>query len=248
MLSSAGAWTFGWAALAAIGTIGLALATFVLGLVAHHANRFAQRGVEIATAELQASMLPLLEPTWTISGEERRKLRAGSTSAPHDRFTYADVDGPDEERTPYAHEVDIYGNVSSVYCSIPIRNVGHGIARVSTRALPRALSVPDRAWTDGRATRGLIPPGMGARLNFRLSGVRQEIYAEVVYTDITGEQETRLRLYIKRIEDPETHDSAYEIRGSALYDGIGNIPASLHTMTGDRRVLDPQPIETSVHA
>lgn len=70
---------------------------------------------------------------------------------------------------------------------------------------------------------------------------------EIVYTDITGEQETRLRLYITRSEDLDTHQSTYEIRGSALYDGVANIPAFFRAMVGDRRVLEPQPTGTSAH-
>lgn len=246
-MTIAGAWTFGWDALVAIGTLALAVVTVAVGIIAVRANRVARRGVEIAAEDLKASMTPLLEPTATTSGAERRQLRAGGEYAPKDVFTYEDVGGPPEERTPLAHEVDVFSAAGAVYVSIPIRNVGHGIAKISARERPRALSVPDREWTDGTTTRGLVPPDMGARLNFRLAGVRYEIYAEVVYTDITGDQETRLRLYIKLTEDG-SGKAMYEFRGTALYEGTGNIPSFLRTVTGDRQVLEPQPAGTSAHA
>lgn len=111
--------------------------------------------------------------------------------------------------------MDVFGDVSGVYCSIPIQNHGHGVARLGPQK-PHALSVPDVLWTAGDATRALIPAGEGARLNFRLNGVRDEIYAEVFYTDISGEQQASTRFYQLR-ETSGNGDARYPVRGTAMY-------------------------------
>ena len=64
-------WTFGWDALVAIGTLGLAGVTVVLGVVALRGNKLAREGLKIASAELKASILPLLEAV-PLQPDEKR--------------------------------------------------------------------------------------------------------------------------------------------------------------------------------
>jgi hypothetical protein len=229
MVANLHPWTFGWDALVAIGTLSLAAVTVVLGIVAVLGNRTSREALAIAQQEQQASMFPLLESVPVEHGKHREEtapelidyesLGARTTKA---AWRYRDV-------------VDVNGEAGGVFFSVPVRNVGPGIARISAT---RALSVPDVLWTDGVASRALVPPGEYARLNFRLSGIREEAYAEVFYSDNSGNQPARLRLYVKGERSGEHGEMGYFVRGAAIYQDDTDEPLGV---VGDPRVTDPQP-------
>ncbi|HVC86433.1 MAG TPA: hypothetical protein VNC40_03305 [Gaiellaceae bacterium] len=219
----------GWSALVAIGTLTLAGVTLAVAIVAVRGNQVARRGVAIGEAELQTSMLPVLEAVPAMPTAERE-------DSMKEVIDYTNVGFSHDERWTEPDWVDVLGERGAVYCSIPVQNVGQGIARISS-VRPRALSVPDVIWTDGEPTRALIPAGQRARLQFRLSGVRDEIYAEVFYTDFSGEQPARTRLYVRRQQGEAGH-STYVVRGTAIYSGGDDEPFAV---AGDARVTANQP-------
>jgi hypothetical protein len=126
------------------------------------------------------------------------------------------------------------GSRGGVLVSIPVQNAGNGVARVGD---VRGLSVPDVIWTDGEATRALIPTSESARLQFRLGGVREEVYAEVDYADMAGAQRSRLRLYLTRGATAD-RQSEYTVRGTAVF---GLETGALLGYSGDSRVRRNQP-------
>lgn len=229
-------WTFGWDALVAIGTLSLALVTLGVGIAAVCGNKTAREALEVAQAELQASLLPLLESVPLEYGPHRE-----ATAPELIDYTTLGAREPNEWR--YRDVVDVRGEADGVFVSVPIRNVGPGMALI-TGVRPQALSVPDVTWTLGECTRPLIPAGQYARLNFRLSGLREEAYAEVFYADTSGNQHARLRLYIKGERESETAPMGYFVRGTALYTDDGDLAFAI---SGNERVAakQPSPIPTN---
>jgi hypothetical protein len=227
-----GPWTFGWDALVAIGTLALAGVTVAVGVVAVRANAVARRGLRIAQAEMQASTFPLIESV-------PLQYQAQRLASPSDLVDYGSLDqGAPEPEWRYRDVVDVNGQPGGVFLSVPIKNVGPGIARI-TSPQPRALSVPDAVWTEGVCTRALIPSGEYARLHFRLTGLRDEAYAEVFYSDNSGEGDvTRVRLYVRSQRDLDPQSTGYTVRGTAMYHGDDEFPFSI---AGDPRVAERQP-------
>jgi hypothetical protein len=223
------AWTFGWDALVAIGTLSLACVTLMLGVAALRGNRTGRKALEIAQAELQASTFPLIESV-PVEHDAHRE------ATPPELIDYRILGGSTPVSWRYRDVVDVSGEGAGVFFSVPIRNVGPGIARIS-EAKPRALSVPDRHWTDGVSTRGLIPPGEYARLLFRLGGLREEAFAEVVYSDTSGNQPARVRMYIKGERD-DSGGMGYFVKGTAMYRDTEEQP---YVVVGDARVAEHQP-------
>jgi hypothetical protein len=225
-------WTFGWDALVAIGTLALAVVTVAVGTVALFANKVARDGLKISQAELQASTFPLIESV-------PLQFQAQRQASPPDLVDYSSLeDGAPEPEWRYRDVVDVNTQPGGVFLSVPIKNVGPGIARI-TSPQPRALSVPDVVWTDGVCTRALIPSGEYARLNFKFGGLRDEAYAEVFYSDNSGEADiTRVRLYIRSQRDLDPQETGYTVRGTAMYHSDDEIPFAI---AGDPKVGHKQP-------
>jgi hypothetical protein len=209
-------------------TLFLGIATLTLGVVAAYGNHLTRRGLKVSQAELKASILPLLEAV-----PELPRLGGGTLEL----IDFTNVGGDALERLLAAADRVRTVGADRVYCSIPIRNVGPGIARIGP-AKPRALSVPDVNWTEGECTRPLIPAGQSARLQFPMYGTRDEIYAEAVYRDMAGEQGTRIRLYLTREESTPEGDLVYIVAGTAPYEEGSDSP---YAISGDSRVARAQP-------
>jgi hypothetical protein len=208
-------------------TLFLGIATLILGAVAAYGNHLTRRGLKVSQAELKASILPLLEAVPEVLG----------TGGAFELIDFTNVGGDSLERQLTAPDRVRTIGADHVYCSIPIHNVGPGIARIGP-AKPRALSVPDVKWTEGECTRPLIPAGESARLHFPLFGTRDEIYAEAFYRDMAGEQGTRIRLYLTREESTPNGDIVYSVAGTALYEEGSDSP---YAISGDSRVARTQP-------
>ena len=217
-------WSFGWTALAAIGALALAAVVFVTAVVTSRGLARTRRSLSPVADALRASLLPVLEPVPPHTGKHKR------SSA--DRIDYTGLGGPADERWAWPYVVDILPLESGIFCSVPVRNIGPGVARLSTEVATRALSVPDDWWSTGEPTGGLVAPRARTRMQFRLPGVRDELYVEVDYSDLGGEQRRRLRLYLRR------GDAAYEVRGAATY-VLTPAGATLFAVAGDERVTTP---------
>jgi hypothetical protein len=228
MFASIHPWTFGWDALVAIGTLALAFVTLLLGIAALRGNRTARQALGIAQAELQASMFPLIESVPLEHSPHRE-------ATPPELIDYRTLGGGGPVVWRFRDVVDVNGESGGVFFSVPIRNVGPGIARISGTE-PRALSVPDRDWTVGVANRGLIPPGEYGRLLFRLYGLREEAFAEVFYSDTSGNQAARVRFYIKGERDPDSGHMDYFVKGTAMW-----LDGEPYFVVGDPRVAERQP-------
>jgi hypothetical protein len=107
--------------------------------------------------------------------------------------------------------------------SVPLRNVGAGIAVVST---PHPSWFQDRTATrtQGRASQRLIPSGELARVMFRVTADpgAPRFYVEIAYTDIAGEQMSRTQLFVRLLETP---DAGHLVRGVALFVGHEERPS-----------------------
>jgi hypothetical protein len=184
-------------------------------------------------SELQASIFPLLESVPLEHGGHRERT-------PPEPTDYSSLGSRTPSEWRYRDVVDVKGEPSGVFFSVPIRNVGQGFVLISG-SRPQALSVPDVTWTLGESSRPMIPSAKYARINFRLNGLREDAYAEVFYSDVCGNQPGRLRIYIKGEADESTGQMGYFVKGTALYDDDGNVPLAI---SGDPRVADPQPSRT----
>jgi hypothetical protein len=226
-----GAWSFGWTALVAIATLALAVVTSAVAVLALRALTLARRSLEAVEEGLRASLLPMLEPVPPYTGKHK-KITA-------DRIDYTSLGGPTGDRWSWPYAVDVLALESGVFCSIPVRNVGPGVAKIATEVAARALSVPDEWWSTGEPTRGLVPPGERTRVQFRLPGVRDELYVEVDYADTSDGQRRRLRLYLMRSVGADG-ESAFHVLGSATYRLTSTGPI-LFAAAGDERVTRRSP-------
>ena len=111
--------------------------------------------------------------------------------------------------------------------SIPVRNVGPGVA-VIANPLPMISEEwrDEASHTQGAVSRSVIPPGESGRLNFGLwenaaGALFNEAYVEVTYTDIGGQQRQRTIFFLRR-----DANYVFEIRGVAFFDGDGRHPSS----------------------
>ena len=220
------AWSFGWSALVAIGTLALAAVTSVLAVLVSRGLTLTRRTLEAVEESVQASLLPVLESVPSYTGKHK-KISA-------DRIDYSALGGPAGERWAWPYAVDVFAVESGIFCSVPVRNVGPGIAQLSTEVAARALSPPDEWWSTGEPTRGLVPPGERTRVQFRLPGVRDELFVEVDYADTRGGQGRRLRLFLTRGAGAGG-EVVYRVQGSATYRLTADGP-TLVAATGDERV------------
>ncbi len=214
----------------AIGTLALALVTVALGVVAVWGNRTGRHALQVAQGELLASTLAILEAVPPES--------SAMDSRPLDRVDYSSLGSREEPRWVPRDGVDVQSEPGAVMLSVPVRNVGPGVALIS-RQRPQALSPPDMMWTFGECSRPMIPSGQNARLRFKLSGLREEAYAEVFYSDVSGQQPARLRLYVRGAPDSWTGEWEYTVCGTALYFDEDAVPFAI---SGDERVAEQQPL------
>jgi hypothetical protein len=97
--------------------------------------------------------------------------------------------------------------------SVPIRNVGPGLAVLAT---PHpTIFEREGVHYQGKASRTVIPPAETAHLSFELDGKRGAFYVQVAYTDVAGEQMTRTQLFIRT----HTQDEPTRVVGLALFVG-----------------------------
>jgi hypothetical protein len=115
--------------------------------------------------------------------------------------------------------------------SVPVRNVGQGAA-VVWKPEPSLKDANDPAAILGRASVGVIPVGEIGRMNFVVPSAVHTAWVEIAYTDITGQQPTRTRLFLRR--EP---DHSWEFLGIALYRDHDEEPIVAWGETWD----DPQP-------
>jgi hypothetical protein len=95
-------------------------------------------------------------------------------------------------------------------CSVPIRNVGAGVAILGD---VRAQLPPDTNWYEGQPSVRILPPEGIVRVLFRLAAIPEDQFlVEARYKDVAGGQPTRTRLKVRRVSDNE-----WQAVGAALY-------------------------------
>jgi hypothetical protein len=198
-------------------TFALAVATLFLVGVATWQAVLTRRAVGIARDELSASLRPVLIDVPLRHGVEPERIDFEDLGVPI---------GPEwsqEETQPGTIFVSRAMGSHDYLVSVPVRNVGPGVAVVSAPH-PTCFQERDGAHTQGRISRKVIPTGEEARLTFRLTTDRRTdaFYAQIAYTDIAGEQMTRTQFYVRR---PETPDAQHEVRGLALFLGHSDQPS-----------------------
>jgi hypothetical protein len=71
---------------------------------------------------------------------------------------------------------------------------------------------------DGRCSESRVDPARRVwAVLFRLFGLREEAFAEVFYSDASGNQEARVRFYIKGERDADSGKMGYFVKGTAMY-------------------------------
>lgn len=182
------AWAFGWEALVALGTLGLAAATAYLALQT--------RGEAKASRQaLQTTIRPLI-----VDAPRGVFLRDNET-------IYAD--GPRRTQVDRA-KIDAWassGQEGRIAVSVPLHNVGSGVALIEDA---RLIFDGDYRWTR-TALQTAVPPGQLTELSFgadidvgdaavwqaTFESEVHEFSVEVAYTDLKGGQRTRTRVQVR---------------------------------------------------
>jgi hypothetical protein len=204
-----------WNEWVAIGTLALAAATFLAVVVGVATVRASQRMADAAQATatadklaLEGSIRPLLIPTTPYPEPDQQ-------GAPNERVTF----GTSGYNVALG-SVSVRANPGSTLISVPVRNVGAGIAVLSEPA-PR-VRPHGQGWQGvGGSTDRIIPAGETTRLQWE---VRDEMTstrfdAEVSYTDARGGQPMRTRLAVAK--DTSTTDR-WSVVGVELYEEAGD--------------------------
>jgi hypothetical protein len=158
-------------------------------------------GVDVARRELEGTIRPILAdvPLGLFRESVRGPVPLGM-----------------EPTDPASIEIRRQASVETV-CTVPMRNVGTGVA-----VLESVTAQVDNDQTDrsGEAQARLIPPGEIVRLSFHVPiPPEDQFWVRAPYTDIANGQLTRTKLYVRR-EDGE----GWRVRGTALYRGEETTP------------------------
>ncbi len=159
--------------------------------------------------------------TFVVASRTREALRATI------RPVLVDVpmDAPGSARVTHADGLELLVETDSVhvlakekyvFCSLPLRNVGPGVAVIS------GLGLREPSWS-GNASRMIVPPGEATRFSFSVPRDRPELsegigsmlggrfILEARYADAEGGQDTITRAFVVRGED-----GSYRVRQVAL--------------------------------
>lgn len=200
-------------------TLVLASATVVLAFFTKRAVDAAQASAEISRLTLQAGLRPVLVDVPLGRFVEREEIRyhelgARQVGAVEDR---GEIDSRTPERGDWQDRRLI---------SIPFRNAGPGIAVIRT-VPPRAITNESTGWIQGSPTLRIVPPSEIVRLNFLAPETTHVMRVEITYGDSVGEQMTRTRLLVRRI------DGRWQVRGLAIHGSTDmNVPAVVWTGEG----------------
>lgn len=194
-----------WDAGVAIGTLALAVSTLRLAQETRQLSRYTRDEVVAAEAQARAA----------ASQAETARLQLESASRPVLVDVRIDPSAGDEgvsyvglHRAVNSSTVDVIATADYLHVSIPIRNVGVGIAFVD-RARLRSYDVE---W-EGRASATVVPPGETARISFSIPH-RATRYAdfhaqieqsgalelEIDYSDASGRPQPQTRLAYARTD------------------------------------------------
>jgi len=202
LLGDMSPWTFGWEALVAIGTIGLASGTFWLA-------RTTRSLAKLTRMEIEGTIRPLLVNDLRDYGGDInvnfQPVHAGGLA--QDLY----------ERAKSGAIVERREDQNTVYVGIPLRNVGPGTAVLT---IPHPSIQPRGGSAHlGKVNALAIPPGGTAYALF-VSGsagahdgfdpARGNYRVQVAYRDAAGGQPTRTELYV---------DPLRRVGGIALFRG-----------------------------
>jgi hypothetical protein len=185
----ASAWTFGWEALVAIGTLLLAIGTIVLAvgtlLTAKRTKTLAEKTEGIATETER-----LANETKTLADLQ---LRAQQAAVKPTLMPW--IDDP----------LGVAGD--QTHLSLKVRNVGAGLALLHTTRLMRTRGAGRPDEYGGTLTSTVIPAGEGAFAQFRFQGQEARFadftagsfWIEVVYTDAEEEQKETALFHVEKL-------------------------------------------------
>jgi hypothetical protein len=201
-----------WNEWVALGTLSLANVTVVVAAIGVATAWFTRQLAEqtktlaeatqgallVAQAELAAQVRPLIvDVPETLDAGPMADYGDGVTLPAYGAQTFTDILG-------------------QAILSVPIRNVGPGLAFIAEKPL-MSRDITGYKF-EGRSSRHALPPDEIARLSFRLSdaGLMQmsNVYVEVSYTDVGGQQATRSVLFFRY----HGADSEFRVAGVAIYE------------------------------
>lgn len=178
----ASAWTFGWEALVAIGTILLAVGTIVLAVGTLLTTK--------RTKTLADETKTLAEETKTLADLQRRAQQA----AVKPTLMPAKED-----------PLDVAGD--QTHLGLKVRNVGGGLALLHTARMLRTRGAERPDEYGGTLTSTVIPAGEDAHAQFRFLGQEARFaeftagsfWIEVVYTDAEEEQKETALFHVEKL-------------------------------------------------
>lgn len=188
-MAAASPWTFGWEALVAIGTIGLALVTGGLALAAFITARRTQTLTE-KTEGIASETQRLANETRELANLQRQAAQAAvkPTLMPARRDA-----------------LEAAGDRTRL--GLHVKNVGSGLAllHVARMLRMRGSERPDEY--GGTLSATVIPAGEEALAEFRFNGQEQRFteftagsfWIEVTYTDAVGEQNETAVFHVERV-------------------------------------------------
>jgi hypothetical protein len=210
-----GAWEFGWEALVALGTLGLAVGTFVLALATRRLAVSTDKEVKAVGDELDLSRQTLaavqeqaaaardeVETSRLAAEATIRPVLVGARTAKAVRPDIGDVQtayepvawpGTNETRNIPIGTATAWEDANTIYISVPLRNVGPGVALLRANA----LTLGDHR-VSGVPSLGVVGPGETTRVQFNVARADDRSVAlteqsgsfsiEVAYTDAAGGQ------------------------------------------------------------
>jgi hypothetical protein len=195
-----------WDAWVAIGTIGLAVATTYLARQTHDEVKAATRDLDLTQRSFETSTRPVLvDVPLGVFVERWQDVSAGIQQRQEDRGQVVVLMSPGE-----------------LYCSLPIRNVGAGLALVRAKAISwAAREVP---WSS--EVPGAIPPNEIVNAHFRgpvantetLESVKgiETFQITIDYSDLAAVRVSTTVFLVSRVPHVTSGWAVVEVR---LYDG-----------------------------
>jgi hypothetical protein len=185
----ASAWTFGWEALVAIGTIGLAFATFV---TAKRTKTLAEKteGIAHGTKGVVSETERLANETKGLADLQRKAQQAAV------KPTLMPAPG---------EPLEVAGD--QTHLALHVKNVGSGLALLHVARMLRTRGAEANDEYGGTLTATVVPAGEEAIAQFRFEGQDGRLaqftagafWIEVTYTDAVGEQGETALLHVEKV-------------------------------------------------
>jgi hypothetical protein len=221
-MAAATAWSFGWEALVAVGTLLLAIATVLLAASTRRMAGETKEEVSHAARQVQATQeqARIANEALRVANDQMRiaqqtlgaQIRPVLIDVPPDLSIEEPVfyGGVEDRLAGHHGSVHAGATANGVTISLPFRNAGAGLAIIRAVGLRVGAPIPSPPVTIMPAN---VPVGEKGRINFALPldhpvtrAVQDALRAhgsfsiDVAYTDLAGEQQTisRFDIYYNR--------------------------------------------------